>query len=145
MHIKKVKTNVLVPMKGSIFCYTLLGCTWLLQFNWSCPFTLHEGLRIIGTLFLRIRRGYQSCPQNYLFPPHNSVSMIVKDHRNLLNFVILRLHIQNFRQCLLNLSIRFHCFQTQPKGKIQNTVLSHCATIKKLKPGGKFDDPHCLT
>ena len=45
----------------------------------------------------------------------------------------------------VNLSIRLNCFHTEPKGKIQNTVLPHHISIKKLKPGGKFDEPHRLT
>lgn len=50
-----------------------------------------------------------------------------------------------FLTIFVNLSIRFHCFHTQPKEKIQNTALPHSDTNEKLKPGGKFDDPHCLT
>jgi hypothetical protein len=35
-----------------------------------------------------------------------------------------------FAAILVNLSIRFRCFCTQPKGKIQNTIPSHPATTK---------------
>ena len=71
--------------------------------------------------------------------------MIVKNRRNLLNFLIFPLNILNFQLYLSNFQYDSIVFTLRLKEKIQNTVLPHSASNEKLKPGGKFDDPHCLT